>query len=83
MPRRRIPRDLDADELIQALKRLDYSVIRQSGSHIRVRTLRDGEYHETIPCHSPLKVGTLGKILRNIGEHHKVSREELLEILKL
>ncbi len=79
----RLPRDLAATELIRALERLGYEAVRQTGSHIRVRTIRDGEHHETIPCHGPLKVGTLSTILRGVAAHHRLSRDELLELLGL
>ena len=79
----KLPRDIHADALIRALRTLDYVPVRQTGSHIRIRTLRDGEHNETIPCHSPLKAGTLNAILRNIAEHHGLSRDKLLELLDL
>lgn len=84
MSPKRLPRDLAADALVAALARcLEYEIVRQTGSHIRIRTLRDGEHHETIPNHSPLKVGTLNAILRNIAAHHNMTREELLMLLGL
>ena len=79
----RLPRDLTADELIQALRRLAYEPVRQTGSHIRIRTELNGEHHETIPYHSPLKVGTLRAILSSIAQHHQLSRPELLRLLGL
>ena len=54
----RIPRDTSASELIKALRCLGYAVTRQTGSHIRVTTEQNGQHHETIPNHAPLKVGT-------------------------
>jgi predicted RNA binding protein YcfA (HicA-like mRNA interferase family) len=83
LPSRRLPRDIDADTLVRALARLGYRPVRQTGSHIRVRTERDGEHHETIPSHSPIKVGTLRTILSNIGAHHKLDRDEILDLLGL
>lgn len=83
MPANRLPRDLDAKSLIKALAELEYVVVRQSGSHIRVRTDRNGEHQETIPHHSPLKIGTLNAILTNIARHHGLSRRELLALLNL
>jgi predicted RNA binding protein YcfA (HicA-like mRNA interferase family) len=80
---RRLPRDLDADDLIRGLACLEYEPVRQSGSHVRIRTFRDGEHHETIPRHAPLKVGTLNRILRNIADHHNMTREALLDLLDL
>lgn len=77
----KLPRDLSSLELIKALERLEYQVTRQTGSHIRVTTQRDGEHHVTIPAHNPIKIGTLNAILRDVADHASLSREELLEEL--
>lgn len=77
----RIPRDLSSDDLIKGLSRLNYEVIRQTGSHIRLRTLQDGEHNITIPAHNPIKLGTLAAILRDICAHFGMTRDELLEAL--
>jgi hypothetical protein len=53
------------------------------GSHIRVTTRRDGENHEVIPWHHPIKTGTLASILKRIAAHHRLTVEELLEMLDL
>lgn len=79
----KLPRDIAAADLIRALRVLGYATVRQTGSHIRVKTLRDGEYSETIPCHNPIKVGTLNSILSNIALHHRMTKEALLQLLKL
>lgn len=77
----RIPRDLTGKELIKALGKLGYEVTRQSGSHIRLTTSRNGTHHVTIPDHRPIKVGTLSGILGDIATHHQMTREELLTLL--
>ena len=77
----RIPRDLTGKELIRALAKLGYEVTRQSGSHIRLTTSRNGTHHVTVPDHRPIKVGTLSGILADIAEHHGLTREELLAML--
>lgn len=41
----KLPRDVDADELIKALRVLGYSPTRQTGSHIRVTTQMHGQHH--------------------------------------
>lgn len=79
----RLPRDLDPHDLIRALGVYGYQVTRQSGSHIRITTQQDGEHHETIPEHDPIKIGTLQSILSSIANHHKVSVQELLSRLPL
>ena len=50
----KIPRDVSASQLIQALSHLEYTVTRQRGSHIRVTTMQDGEHHEVLPILIPL-----------------------------
>jgi predicted RNA binding protein YcfA (HicA-like mRNA interferase family) len=74
----RLPRDLSGSELAAALRVLGYSVDRQTGSHIRLTTAKHGEHHVTIPAHKPLKIGTLTAVLREVAEHHAMTRDELL-----
>ncbi|XHX80757.1 MAG: type II toxin-antitoxin system HicA family toxin [Stenomitos frigidus ULC029] len=77
----KLPRDLDGSQLAQALNKLGYKIIRQTGSHIRLTTQQHGEHHITIPNHSPLKVGTLNAILKDVADHLGRSRDELLSQL--
>jgi predicted RNA binding protein YcfA (HicA-like mRNA interferase family) len=69
--------------LAKALRKLGYVVTRQSGSHLRVTTQESGEHHEVIPNHSPIKIGTLKSILRNVAAHHQMSVPEVLGLLDL
>jgi predicted RNA binding protein YcfA (HicA-like mRNA interferase family) len=77
----KLPRDLSAQELVNALACLGYEVSRQTGSHIRLTTQRNGEHHITVPAHDPIKIGTLNAILRGVADHAGLTREELLEEL--
>jgi predicted RNA binding protein YcfA (HicA-like mRNA interferase family) len=52
----KLPRDLDADELVKALVRLGYRVVRQTGSHIRLQIDQAKPHALTVPNHSPLKL---------------------------
>jgi len=80
----KIPRDVHPDDLIKALRVLDYRFDRQEGSHVRVSTKLNGEHHVTIPRHNPLKIGTLIKgVLKPLAAHHHMSVEELLQKLGL
>ena len=79
----KLPRDVDGPRLVKALGILGYQVTRQKGSHIRLTTQRDGENHEVIPYHHPIKTGTLAGILKHIAAHHRLSVEELLTMLDL
>ncbi len=77
----KLPRDLDGNQLAQALSKFGYEIIRQTGSHIRLTTQQQGEHHITIPSHSPLKVGTLNAILKDVADHSGMSRDALLSQL--
>ena len=77
----RLPRDLTGQELAKALTKLGYVIDRQTGSHIRLTTQENGEHHITVPNHSPIKLGTLNAILREIAEHFNLDRDELLSRL--
>ncbi len=79
----KLPRDVDAPKLVAALRVLGYAVTRQKGSHIRVTTQQDGENHEVIPHHHPIKTGTLAAILKRIASHHGLTVNELLQKLDL
>ena len=77
----RLPRDLSGRQLAGRLSKLGYAVTRQTGSHMRLTTRRGGEHHLTIPDHDPLRPGTLGAVLRDVGAHANLSRDELLRLL--
>lgn len=77
----RIPRDLSGDDLANALQKYGYQITRQAGSHMRLTTQQGGEHHITIPRHNPLRIGTLNAILKDVSNHLKISRDELLTSL--
>ena len=77
----KLPRDISGRDLANALARMDYQISHQTGSHIRLSTQRGGQHHVTIPAHEVIRVCTLSAILRDLCEHHQLSRKELLEEL--
>lgn len=78
----KLPRDVSGSELAKKLEKLGYHVTRQSGSHMRLtRNAEEKEHHITIPNHSPLKIGTLHSILKNIADELRISREKLIDHL--
>jgi predicted RNA binding protein YcfA (HicA-like mRNA interferase family) len=77
----KIPRDCNGPELVRALRRLGYEAQRQTGSHIQLTTQRGGEHHVSIPNHHPLKLGLLHGVLKDVGEHHGMTVEELVREL--
>jgi len=77
----KLPRDLSGEELVKLLRRLGYQVTRQTGSHVRLTRVTEGEHRITVPRHSTLKVGTLNSILKDVAEHLKISKDELVSML--
>jgi predicted RNA binding protein YcfA (HicA-like mRNA interferase family) len=79
----KLPRDVNGPQLVKALRVLGYAVDRQKGSHIRVTTQQDGENHEVVPHHHPIKTGTLSGFLKRVAKHHGLTVDELLGKLDL
>jgi len=73
------PRDLSGEELIKALGKFGYVKVRQTGSHVQLMTNENGEHHLSIPKHSPLRIGTLNKILSLVGDHFGLTKNEVLD----
>jgi predicted RNA binding protein YcfA (HicA-like mRNA interferase family) len=62
--------------LVRALERDGWSVVRQRGSHVRLK--RPGRRHAlVVPLHKEVKKGTLAGILRDAG----MSSDRLRELL--
>lgn len=75
----KLPRDLNADNLIKKLNKIGYQKTRQVGSHIRLTlSLTEKEYHITIPYHNPIKIGTLNGILKEVSNQLGITKEELM-----
>lgn len=62
-------------EVVRALQRLGFAVIRQRGSHIVMRRDSSGCI---VPNHRELKTGTLAGLLKQAG----VSPQEFLDALR-
>ncbi|MGB9500346.1 MAG: type II toxin-antitoxin system HicA family toxin [Dissulfuribacterales bacterium] len=74
----KMPRDISGEELVKLLSKYGYHVTRQTGSHIRLTTGKNGEHHITIPKNKPLKIGTLSNILNDVSKHLNISKEKIL-----
>jgi predicted RNA binding protein YcfA (HicA-like mRNA interferase family) len=77
----KLPRNLTGRQLAAALHKLGYVVVGQTGSHIKLRTERDGRKLLTVPDHAPLKTGTLSGILRDVAKHHDLTRQAVMDML--
>jgi predicted RNA binding protein YcfA (HicA-like mRNA interferase family) len=79
----KLPRDLTGEELLRCLRRVDYHLERQTGSHMIVKSLSPRPHSVTVPNHKPLKVGTLSSILHEIALQRGLSVEALMKEMKL
>ena len=77
----RLPRGVSADRVIRALELPGYSVIRQKGSHVRLRHEGPPVHAITVPLHNPLKTGTLYGILSEIALMRSVTIESITDLL--
>jgi predicted RNA binding protein YcfA (HicA-like mRNA interferase family) len=75
------PRGVSADRLIRSLERLGYTVVRQRGSHVRLRHGGPPVHAITVPLHNPLKTGTLHSILSEVARMRSVTIESIIEML--
>jgi predicted RNA binding protein YcfA (HicA-like mRNA interferase family) len=60
----KIPRDVNGDEAVRALKRFGFIQLRQTGSHL---ILRKDNRTVVVPQHKLLKPGTLKGIVYQAG----------------
>ena len=77
----KLPRDVSGDRVGRVLERLGYGIIRQKGSHIRLRHDGPPSHFVTVPKHSPLKTGMLHAILSDVSLARTIAVEKLVEML--
>ena len=78
----KLPRDVSGEDLARALRRFNYEITRQTGSHMRLTSKFKGvQHHVTIPAHNQLKVGTLADILGDVASYLDLTRDQLLREL--
>ena len=58
-------------------KAYGYQIVRQRGSHVRIRTMEKGKHSLTVPDHKELARGTLDGILGAIAGHFDLTKEEV------
>jgi len=69
---------LNYPEILRALKRGGFAVVRQRGSHVRLqKPLPDKLLKLTVPAHRPVKRSTLAHILKDAH----LTVEEFLSLL--
>lgn len=77
----KLPRSVPADRLIKCLENLGYTVVRQKGSHIRMRHAGPPEHSITVPLHDALKIGMLHAILTQVAQAQGLRVEDLAKSL--
>ena len=77
----KVPRGVAGDRLIRVLERLGYEVIRQKGSHIRMRHDGPPLHRITVPLHNPIKTGTLHGILSEVTRMRSITVDSIVELL--
>jgi predicted RNA binding protein YcfA (HicA-like mRNA interferase family) len=77
----KLPRGVSGDRVISALQHIGYSIMRQKGSHVRLRHAGPPAHTITIPLHNSLKTGTLHGILTEVALMRSVTVESLAELL--
>ena len=78
----KIPRDISSNNIIRLLKKYDYKVTRQTGSHIRLTSnIKGTEHNITIPKHKELKIGTINNILNDISRYLEIDKESFIQSL--
>lgn len=70
---------ISGKDTIKAFEKIGYKVVRQNGSHVRLRD-NSNPYHKpvTIPNHKVLKPGLLRKLIKDAN----LSVEEFLSLVK-
>ena len=69
---------ISGKQLVRALQRGGFLVLRQKGSHVSMEKRSGGNYWRTIvPMHREIRPGTLSDILNQTG----LSKKELAELL--
>jgi predicted RNA binding protein YcfA (HicA-like mRNA interferase family) len=78
----KLPRDVNAKDLIRNLNKIGYQQSRQVGSHIRLSlSINENQFNITIPNHNPIKIGTLNSILKEISNQLSITKDELIKKL--
>lgn len=73
---------VSGEKLAKFLEKLDYQVIRQKGSHIRLRKVTAiGEHNITVPNHKVIAKGTLNDIITKISLWNNIPKDILINWL--
>ena len=74
----KLPNNLSGEKIVKLLKKLEYELDHQTGSHMILRKNKKPFRRLTVPKHKNLSKGTLRAIIRQVG----LTRNEFFELLK-
>jgi predicted RNA binding protein YcfA (HicA-like mRNA interferase family) len=70
-------------QLVKLLQSLGYEIIRQKGSHLRLKKVTLlGEHAITVPAHKVIARGTLSDIIGKVSLWNNISKEDLIKQLR-
>lgn len=71
------------DDVVRLLNSLNYKVVRQRGSHIRLQKATPlGEHNITITAHKVVAKGTLSDIINRVSLWNNIPKENLIQRLR-
>ncbi len=74
---------VSGSDVVKFLQSSGYEVLRQRGSHIRLRKVTVlGEHNITVPAHQFLAKGTLNDIIGKVSLWNNISKDDILKRLK-
>lgn len=68
--------NLSGKEVIKKLEKIGYQIIRQKGSHVRLRNNDFSRKSITVPLHPEIKPGLLHRIIKDA----EISLEEFIKL---
>jgi len=78
----RVPKDIYGRDFANHLiRRWDFREVRQTGSHIILRTESPFGFTASVPAHKPLRPGTLRNLLKDIADLKGVEPVDILNNL--
>jgi len=74
---------VSGSDVVELLQSLGYEIVRQRGSHIRLKKVSPlGEHNITVPAHKVLAKGTLGDILNKLSLWNNIPKDDLISRLR-
>ena len=78
----RLPQ-VSGSDVVKLLLSLGYEIVRQRGSHIRLKKVANsGEHAITIPAHKVIAKGTLNDIVSSVSLWNGMSKEDVFRRLR-